>query len=176
MQLRVAGKCLAQSWNQQANAALAFMSDVAPENTVEAALAVQMYATHDLSMEMMRRAKQTEDRAALNEFANIATKLARTFTTQLETLSKLRRGGEQVVKYVHVHEGGQAVVAGTIHQGGRVNGKGSDQPHGQIADAPVTSACYKKWPITAVRRCHPLPNLKVLTRRSAAVAPPPLTR
>ena len=123
----------------QTNAALAFMSDIAPENTVEAALALQMFATHSVTMQMLERTKQTDDWQVLTEFANIATKMSRTFTTQMETLAKLRRGGEQVVKYIHVHEGGQAVVAGTINQGGRVNGKGRDQAHGQVADAPLAA-------------------------------------
>lgn len=123
----------------QSNAALAFMSDIAPENTVEAALALQMFATHSVTMEMLERTKQTDDRQALAEFANIATKMSRTFTTQMETMAKLRRGGEQVVKYIHVHEGGQAVVAGTINQGGRVNGKGGGQPQGQVADASLAA-------------------------------------
>lgn len=123
----------------QTNAALAFMSDVAPDNAVEAALALQMFATHSVSMEMLQRARQTEDRQALTEFANIATKMTRTFSIQMEALAKLRRGGEQVVKYVHVHEGGQAVVAGTIHQGGRAIGKGSGQAHEQATDAPLAT-------------------------------------
>ena len=70
-------------------------------------------------------------------FGNLANKFMRTFTAQTEALARLRRGGEQVVKYVHVHEGGQAVVAGTINQtGGSGNIESGEQPYGTNAAAP----------------------------------------
>lgn len=47
-------------------------------------------------------------------------KLARTFTSQVETLRKLRNGGNQTVtvQHVNVSEGGQAIV-GNVKTGGR---------------------------------------------------------
>jgi hypothetical protein len=120
------------STEDEANAGLAFIAAVGPADEFEASMALQMYATNELTMEMLSRARHTEDRQAITEYGNLATKLSRTFT-------KARRGGEQVVKYIHVHEGGQAVVAGTINQGGRAIGKGSEQPQGQIADAPQSA-------------------------------------
>jgi hypothetical protein len=115
------------------NTALAFMSDIAPQNTVEAALGMQMLATHDMAIEMLRRVRHADMLPQMEAYGNLATKLSRTFTSQMEALAKLRRGGEQVVKYIHVHEGGQAVVAGTINQGagGSGIGKGDVQPHEQ---------------------------------------------
>ena len=53
---------------------------------------------------------------------NLATKFARTFTAQMEALSKLRRGGEQVVRHIHVGSGAQAVIAETFNAGGSGNG------------------------------------------------------
>ena len=50
----------------------------------------------------------------------MANKFMRTFTSQVEALAKLRRGGEQIVKHVYVQEGGQAVIAGTVNTGGGV--------------------------------------------------------
>ena len=39
---------------------------------------------------------------------------------QMETLARMRRGGEQVVRHVHVdNRGGQAVIAENVHTGGR---------------------------------------------------------
>ncbi len=51
---------------------------------------------------------------------NLAVKLARTFTSQVEALAKLRRGGEQkvIVEHVHVHAGGRAVVGHVTHTTG----------------------------------------------------------
>ena len=115
---------------EDSNAALAFIAAVAPGDELEAAMAVQMYATNELAMEMLSRARHTQDRVATMEYGNLATKLSRTFIGQIEALSKLRRGGEQVVKHVHVYEGGQAVVAGTINQGGGGERNHLDQPHG----------------------------------------------
>ena len=135
--MKAAGERGQTATEGQTNAALAFIGAVAPADEMEASIAVQMFATNSLAMEMLSRARHTSDRLATAEYTNMATKLSRTFIAQVEALSKLRRGGEQVVKYIHVHEGGQAVVAGTIHQGGRVNGKGADQPHEQATDAPM---------------------------------------
>src|SRR3546814_17779489 len=44
--------------------------------------------------------------------------------------SRMRRGGEQVVRHVHVdNRGGQAVIAENVHNGGKGNGKTDDQSH-----------------------------------------------
>lgn len=43
----------------------------------------------------------------------------RSFALHAEALAKLRRGGEQVFRHVHVNEGGQAVIAGTVNTRGR---------------------------------------------------------
>ncbi len=115
------------------NAALAIVAAAAPANEMEALLAVQMFAAHDLSMELMRRAKQSESLRAVAEYGTLATKLSRTMTSQIEALGKLRRGGEQTVRveHVHVYEGGQAVVGVVNTQGGPgAHGKRSGQSYG----------------------------------------------
>jgi hypothetical protein len=116
------------------NAALAFIAAIDPQNEMEAALAMQMFATHDLSMEMMRSAKHAGLVCQIESYGNLATKMARTFTGQIEALAKLRRGGEQIVRHIHVdNRGGQAVIAETLNTGGAGNGKIADQPYGQSA-------------------------------------------
>ena len=63
-------------------------------------------------------------------YGNLATKLLRTSQGQMETLARMRRGGEQVVRHVHVdNRGGQAVIAENVHTGGKENGKIDDQSH-----------------------------------------------
>jgi len=52
----------------------------------------------------------------------MANKFLRTFTTQMEALSRLRRGGKQIVEHVHINAGGQAVIAGTVNTGGGRDG------------------------------------------------------
>lgn len=115
------------------NAALAAVDAVRPENETEAMLAAQMYATHEVAMEMLTRTKQATNPQALQNYSTIATKLLRTYTAQIEALAKLRRGGEQTVRveHVHVHEGGQAIVGNVAHQGAGTGGgrqKGQTTP------------------------------------------------
>lgn len=114
------------------NASLALIGAIGPQNELEAVVAAQMAATHDLSLMMLRRAKGAQHIEHIKEFGNLATKLQRTFTTQMKALADWRRGGEQVVRHVHVYEGGQAVVAETVMVGGP-NGNDAYKAHEQGA-------------------------------------------
>ena len=106
----------------QMNAAIWMMSEIAPQNGLEAMLAQQMIATHHLSMDLARRTIKADGLAQYQAHGNLATKFARTFTAQMEALSKLRRGGEQIVRHIHVGPGAQAVIAETFNAGGSGNG------------------------------------------------------
>ncbi len=95
------------------NHALAAIHGIGPRDTLEGLLAVQMVATHNAAMEMLRRAmvlNQTFEGS--NTAVNQATKLLRTFATQMEALNRHRGKGQQkmMVEHVHVHRGGQAIV------------------------------------------------------------------
>jgi hypothetical protein len=117
------------------NAALAAVLSVEPKNETEAMLAVQMYGTHELAMEMLARGKHAETYEALENYGNLATKLLRTCTAQVEALNKLRRGGEQTVRveHVHVYPGGQAIVGPVTHlQGGGGVQENFGQPHEEL--------------------------------------------
>jgi hypothetical protein len=76
------------------NAALAPVDGIQPQNEAEAMLATQMAATHNVAMEMLGRAKFANTVPAIQEYGNLATKVLRTYTAQLEALAKVRRGGE----------------------------------------------------------------------------------
>ncbi|WP_236728771.1 HGGxSTG domain-containing protein [Methylobacterium sp. WSM2598] len=104
---------------QALNAGLAVVSGVDPENETEAMLAVQMAGTHDAAMSMLARAAQSTNPRVMEACGNLAVKLLRTYTAQMETLSKLRRGGEQMVRveHVHVYPGGQAIVGAVAAPG-----------------------------------------------------------
>lgn len=120
------------------NSALAVLEGAAPQNELEAMLVVQMIAANEAAL----RATSMIGKSGLIEqalgFGNLSNKYMRTFVAQTEALAKLRRGGEQIVKYIHVHEGGQAVVAGTINQRqGRVGVETDEQPCGQAGDAQI---------------------------------------
>ncbi|MDP3673641.1 MAG: hypothetical protein Q8R44_00875 [Novosphingobium sp.] len=66
------------------NASLALVGAIGPQNELEGALALQMVATHDLSMDLLHRAKHATTRDAMRDFANLATKLSRTFAVQMK--------------------------------------------------------------------------------------------
>jgi hypothetical protein len=105
---------------RKANAAIAFIGEIEPSDSEEFLLASQMFAVHDLSMTMAKRAAipdQTIDGVDRN--INRMTKLMRTFTTQMDALNKHRTKGQQkfTVQYVNVENGGQAIV-GDVSKGG----------------------------------------------------------
>jgi hypothetical protein len=119
------------------NAAIAVLDGARPQNEIEAMLVVQMIAASEAALRATSMIGKCDWFPQTMGFGSLANKFMRTFTAQAEALAKLQRGGEQVVKYVHVHEGGQAVVAGTINQnGGRQNLESSEQPYGTEATAP----------------------------------------
>lgn len=93
------------------NEAVAFVASVEPANELEATLAVQIYGAQKLAYEMLNRTRRAEYLPQMQAYGNLANKFARTAGTLTETLMKLRRGGEQVVRHIHVNEGGQAIVA-----------------------------------------------------------------
>lgn len=146
------------------NASLALIGAVKPQDEFEAALAVQMAATHELSMEMLRRTKTADLLEPMKDYGNLATKLQRTFTAQMKALSDWRRGGEQLVRHVHVYEGGQAVVAETVNVGGP-NEKLAFKPHEQgalIASVPCAHPEGHPLPVSGDQGAESLP----VTRRT----------
>ncbi len=104
----------------QANASMAAILEIDPQDATELMLATQMVAAHNIAMEMSRRALlvdgQTED--GVNANVNRMTKLMRTYTAQMEALNKYRNKGKQqiTVQHVNVNDGGQAVI-GDVNQG-----------------------------------------------------------
>jgi hypothetical protein len=115
--------------------ALAAVDGAKPANEVEAMLAVQMAATHDLAMRLPARTVEAKEIIPFQASGNLAIKLLRTFTAQTEALARLRRK-EQVVRVEHVtvYPGGQACGAktrkGTPCQSPPVTGKSRCRMHG----------------------------------------------
>jgi hypothetical protein len=95
------------------NSALALVEAIRPENEVEAALSLQMAATHRLAMELLSRLRRGSTLANARVFGGLATKLLRAFADQMETLNRTRKGGHQVIRIerVTIADGGQAVIA-----------------------------------------------------------------
>ncbi|WIA57634.1 hypothetical protein N6H05_07505 [Sphingobium sp. WTD-1] len=115
------------------NAALALVEAIAPQDELEGSLALQIASNHALTMEMLCRAKSTSDVEHLQMYGNMAVKLQRTFTAQIEALAKMRGKGQQTVRVEHVTvaPGGQAIV-GDVHHYGRgaaSQSRNEDQSH-----------------------------------------------
>jgi hypothetical protein len=101
------------------NSALAYIEAVAPEDEVQAALAVQMACTHSAAMAVLARLGGGHGIARnVVARATAAARLLRVYAEQVEVLRRLRRGPDQVIRIerVDVHDGGQAVV-GVVRTG-----------------------------------------------------------
>jgi hypothetical protein len=110
------------------NAALSFIESMEPQNQVEVLLLVQMYVTHDAAIRALSQLGSAEWVPHVQTFGNLATKLLRTSQGQMDTLARMRRGGEQIVRHIHVdNRGGQAVIAENLNTGGAKNGKIDNQ-------------------------------------------------
>jgi DNA-binding MarR family transcriptional regulator len=122
---------------QEMMSALAFVRDAGAADTVQSALAVQMFATHSAAMRALGRMEKAEYVEQVKMFGTLGTKLLNAYTRQAEALAKLQRGGEQVIKHVHIdNRGGQAVVTDQLITGGQ-NGKSEHQPHRLGAPVPA---------------------------------------
>jgi hypothetical protein len=106
-------------------------------STQKAMLACQAVALNSIFTEMARRAAANmgEYIEATERYMRLALKAQAQSRATVEALERLTGGREQTVRHVHVdNRGGQAVIAETVHTGGKQIGKTDDQSHG-------TSAC-----------------------------------
>ena len=106
------------------NFVLSVVGGVQPQDEVEAMLAIQMGAVHQATMMMARRLNHVETLPQQDSAERALNKLARTFTSQVETLKRYRSKADQTVRVerVEVKEGGQAIV-GNVHNEGRSDDK-----------------------------------------------------
>ena len=111
------------------NFMLSVIKDIKPRDQLEAMLAAQMAAMHMATMRLVRRLALAETILEHDSIGSMLNKLARTYTTQMETLKRYRTGGEQkvTVQHVSVGDGGQAIV-GNVTQTGRENPPVKTQP------------------------------------------------
>ena len=126
-----------------APAASGFLSGISPRDEVEAMLAVHMFTVHNaLILCADRAAHEGIDLDGRQRYLDQTNKLARTYTAQVEALSRYRGKGQQqvTVKYVHVSEGGQAIVGNVQHgavDGGDATKRGQRDAE-QLTDAHLT--------------------------------------
>lgn len=112
-------------------------------------LVAQMASLDTLFSAMMNRAGRNIGTYpdAAERYMNLALKAQANCRVTAETIARIKRDGKQTVKVVHVHEGGQAVVADTVNnqtgpQLGGHRGPSAEnvkQSHEQAADAVVAA-------------------------------------
>ena len=136
-QISVLSRTDGQVSEDQLNFMLAFISGMEPRNEAEAMLALQMATVHSATIAASLYLAKAEMLPQYDSATRAVTKLARTYTTQMETLKRYRSGGEQnvTVKHVHVHEGGQAIVGNVSSREGV-----QSKPKGQSHAKPITHA------------------------------------
>ena len=94
------------------------IKDINPQDKIEAMLATQMVAVHNVAMQALARAScllESKDIATATlgtKAFNVASTLTRTYTMQMEALNKHRGKGQQkiTVEYLNIAEGGKAVI------------------------------------------------------------------
>jgi hypothetical protein len=150
------------------NAALGAVAGIAPRDEAEALLAAQMVGVHWLAMDLLRQIGTTDNRVVFNDMSNLAVKLLRTYTAQLEALKRYRSAGEQrmVVQHQHVNitaDRAAVQVNGGVNaapEGRGAASKSEDQSHAQ-AD-PTAFAYAPDTPL----RCPDPPGDVVPAARS----------
>lgn len=106
--------------NESMNILLQFLQSISPNDALEGMLAVQMITAHNMSLEMASRTMHPENtHEVISENIKRAEKLMKTFSTQMETLQKYRKKGQQTiqVQHVNVENGGQAIVGNVGDKG-----------------------------------------------------------
>jgi hypothetical protein len=145
------------------NAVLAVVDGLKPQNEIEAMLAVQMAVTHALAMKFSARlySGALETIPQQDSVSLTLSRLQRAFTTQMDSLSNMRRGGRQkvVVEHVHVYPGGQAIVGNVTHPGRGVSDENSGQAHAADDKRTIAaSGSAPMWCPDAAREALPISN------------------
>jgi hypothetical protein len=107
------------SMAEDMNFLVSMVKGLDPKDALEAALAVQMASVHVLTMRLANQLASSRTLKGQEHAERALNKLARTFTTQVETLKKYRTGGEQkvTVQHVSVNDNARAIV-GNVSTGG----------------------------------------------------------
>lgn len=102
----------AKDFSDALNGALAAIASLAPSDSAEAMLAVQMVTSHTMALEMNRRARRAETPHTVSGYSNLAGKFMRLYIDQMGRLARNRGTAHQTVRVerVTIEDGGQAIV------------------------------------------------------------------
>jgi hypothetical protein len=98
--------------------AMLVVRSMAPKNMMEAMLVIQMAAVHRATVHHAAALNRSNTALEIELSQNGLSKLARTFTMQVEALQRLQGGGTRTIRIerVNVSNGGQAII-GNIGRG-----------------------------------------------------------
>jgi hypothetical protein len=150
------------------NAALAVIDGVRPKDEIEAMQAAHMAVANIVLLELVARTRgsiaghryEGNGIKRLDVLGNLTNKFMRTYTMQVEALTRKRRKGDQNirVRHVHVYSGGQAVVGNVNHRGGRGYRKIEQQGYEPEQEKPATPAISDSPSMrSAYKEREPLP-------------------
>jgi len=112
------------------NVAVDHVAGIAPKDTIENLLAVQMAACHDAAMWALWRMKRADFLPQVEAFSNMANKMLTRFAGHVDTLKRHRSTGEQRVTVQHVQVAAQNAQV-NVGAGEGVAAKDKVQPHAQ---------------------------------------------
>jgi hypothetical protein len=156
---------------------IAIVSGQQPKNELEAMIVSQMAVTHALTMRALGNLNRGSNIQQQDSNSLTVARLTKGFTSQMDSLTKLRRGGEQrvVVEHVHIHAGAQAIVGAITHtRAPRAHIENQGQPHATNNSGPVIASDGKEMrsqnadretvPVSSGEGPQTLPNARRGTR------------
>lgn len=89
------------------------------DNSLEKMLAHQMALAHQIAFKVIDQAMQQRDSVEMARLLNASARMMIVFQQGMQTLHRIKTGGNQTVTVQHVTvNGGQTVVAGSLQSGG----------------------------------------------------------
>lgn len=135
-------------------------------------LTTQAHVLDALFANLMHRALDNAGQFpdAMQRFMSLALKAQAQSRTAIETLARMHQPRAQIVKHVHVNEGGQAVVAEHLHIGtnGGQNAAIADQCHAPVAALPSPDPLGQGVPLPSGPGKEAVPDARRHEPRRAA--------
>lgn len=153
----------------EAVTAMASKAEAGKLSFVSRMLATQALALDAIFGEFARRSalNMGNHLDATERYARLALKAQANSRATLEALAKLHQPREQVVRHVHVNEGGQAIVADQVNHyaGGAGNAEPDKQSHaagtlGESSPMPCPDPAGRRMPVPGGERPEAMPNAR----------------
>ena len=158
------------------------LAGIEPKDQIEGMLATQMIATHHATMDCFRIVAQNGQLDIINQMLCYANKLSRTFTMQMEALSRYRgKGGQKMtVEHVHINSGGQAIIGNVTKNTPKIERGQNRGKSNKMNNNPVPikqdnkclartckgkSAFYQARKVTGKKRCRECTEELVMVRQ-----------